>query len=366
MDDIRVLKFGGTSMGDEQTWRRVLSIAATYERSVIVVSATSHTTRQLLAAAESALEDVGKALEISLQIRQRHETLIDRFLEQFDPAKREDAGCRCREVIAVCTAILENHLKGISNTGTITAARKDAVASLGEQLSSRLFAICARVFGLKTCFIDARDIIKTDSDFGKANPDTAKIEARIPLVASRVTAGEIPVIGGYYGENEEGAITTLGFEGSDYTASLVGAALECDAIEIWTDVNGIYTCDPGVVEGASPIPEISFREATEMAYFGARVLHPSTLKPASEKGIPVYVRNIFEPEHPGTKIFSGAESNGPVRAITYLEQVVIVTVHAPSTLMGYHLLSNVFQVLELNHMLVDVVKTTESSVSIAL
>lgn len=366
MTNIHVLKFGGTSMGDEDTWRRVLDIAARYEQLVIVVSATSRTTRQLLAAADTALDNYEESLEISSQIRSRHETLISRFLRHFDDYESTDARERCLNWIEKQVSDLNHHLKEIHEKKRINNARKDAVASIGEQLSSGLFATCGAVYGLNTTFVDARDIIKTDSDFGHANPDLQQIDEQVKKLTKQIEQHSIPVIGGYYGENDGGELTTLGFEGSDYTASLIGAALNCKAIEIWTDVSGIFTCDPRVVEDAVSIPEISFREATEMAYFGARVLHPSTLKPAAQKDIPVYVRNIFEPDHPGTKIYSKAESNGPVRALTFLEDVVIITVNAPSTLMGYHFLSNVFQTLERHHITVDIVTTTEASVSIAL
>ncbi len=353
-------------MGDEGTWRRVLEIAKKYRQPVIVVSATSRTTRKLIAAAEAAADDYEKALEISSLIRTRHETLIAGFLEHFDDHESADAKQQCLNWIEKQINNLNSYLKEINESKKIDAARKDAIASIGEQLSSGLFAICGGIYGLDTSFIDARDIIKTDSDFGRANPDTEKIQHQISKITAVLDKNKIPVIGGYYGENEQGQLTTLGFEGSDYTASLIGAALDCEAIEIWTDVSGIFTCDPSVVEEAVSIPEISFREATEMAYFGAKVLHPSTLKPAAEKEIPVFVRNIFEPEHPGTKIFSEAESDGPVRALTFLEDVVIVTINAAGTLMGHHFLSNVFNTLKQYHITVDVVTTTEASVSIAM
>ncbi|MFH5830788.1 aspartate kinase [Halalkalibaculum sp. DA3122] len=366
MKTTRVLKFGGTSMGDEHTWRMVLEIVKQYEQPVVVVSATSRTTRQLLAAVEAAPDRYERSLEISSEIRSRHETLIRRFLQEFDHHDAADALEQCLAWIEKKIRDLNRHLREINKSKKTDAARKDAVASIGEQLSSGLFATCGKVFGLNTTFMDARDIIKTNSDFGHATPDLRRINQQARKIRQNIEQSIIPVIGGYYGENDQGELTTLGFEGSDYTASLIGAALNCEAIEIWTDVSGIFTCDPRVVEEARPIPEISFREATEMAYFGARVLHPSTLKPAAQKEIPVYVRNIFDPGHPGTKIYSNAESGRPVRALAFLEDVVIITVNAPSTLMGFRFLSNVFQILEHHHITVDVVTTTEASVSIAL
>lgn len=363
---MHVLKFGGTSMGDEHTWRKVMEIIGKYDRPVVVVSATARTTRRLLAAAEYAPDRYGKALEISSEIRARHEYLIAGFLKNFDNRISVEAKERCLGWIEKQITGLNHHLEHIHSNKKLTLSKRDAIASIGEQLSSFLFAECGRVYGMNTTFIDARKIIKTDSDFGKAAPLTDKIPGNVSRLKSTISKGSVPVIGGYYGENEKGELTTMGFEGSDYSASLIGAALDSDAIEIWTDVSGIFTCDPRVVEDAVSIPEISFREATEMAYFGAKVLHPSTLKPAAGKKIPVYVKNIFDPEHPGTKIYNTAESKHPVRALTFLEDVVIITVTSTNTLMGYHFLSNVFEILERHHITIDVVTTTEASVSIAL
>lgn len=363
---MRVLKFGGTSMGNEHTWHKVLDIISGYEQPVVIVSATAHTTRKLLAAAEAALDNYNKAREISSKIRTRHEQLVTRFLQNFEDAESTEIKERCLSWIEKQIDDLNARLEEIKHSKKLDTRKQDAIASIGEQLSSALLAECGKIYGITTTFIDAGDIIKTNSDFGRAAPDTEKILRSIEKLNSSIKKGFIPVVGGYYGKNDKGELTTLGFEGSDYTASLIGAALNAEAIEIWTDVSGVFTCDPRVVEDAVSIPEISFREATEMAYFGARVLHPSTLKPAAEKEIPVYVRNIFEPGHPGTKIFSDADSNGPVRALTFLENVIIITVTSESTLMGYHFLSRVFEILEQHHVTVDVVTTTEASVSIAL
>ncbi|MDZ7690565.1 MAG: aspartate kinase [Balneolaceae bacterium] len=366
MKNIRVLKFGGTSMADEHTWLKVIEVIKKYDHPLVVVSATSRTTRQLISAAEAALTDRDLALDISNQIKSRHQTLISNVLD-FTPKKEINSiENRCFETIDRHIKDLNLHIDDIYQNQQITPAKKDTVASIGEQLSAALFAECAQLFGLHTRFIDAREIIKTNSEFGNAKPNVDKVAAQAGILTDLIENDMIPIVGGYYGENEEGHLTTLGFEGSDYTASLIGAALDCEAIEIWTDVNGIFTSDPNIVEDAISLPEISFQEATEMAYFGARILHPSTLKPAAEKNKPVFVRNIFNVDHPGTKIHSEAPRNGPVRAVTFSKGIVIITVNAPSTLMGYHFLVDVFEKLEEHHIIVDVVTTTEASISIAV
>jgi len=366
---MRVLKFGGTSMGDEHTWKRVLDIIKKYDRPVVIVSATARTTRQLIAAAELAPADFGQASSMANEIKERHLLLVRNFMNRFEEGEESaitKLGEQCEKWIKNRTEALLQHLNEIAEKGELQPAMKDAVAAIGEQLSSRLFTYCGSAYGLQTSWIDARNIIKTDSNFGSANPDISLIQKKSNEISRQVEKGFIPVMGGYYGEDLNGAATTLGFEGSDFSASLVGSALDADGIEIWTDVSGIYTCDPRVVEEAYPIKKLSFREATEMAYFGAKVLHPSTMNPAEEKQIPILVKNIFEPGHPGTVIQGEADTDGHAKAMTFLRDVAILTVTSPHTRMGYDFLSGVFNVLKECRLSVNVVTTTEASISLAL
>lgn len=356
-------------MGDEHTWRKVLQIIKNYEQPVVVVSATARTTRKLVAAAELALTDFGQAASMAIEIKDRHLLLIRNYMGHFDESKPEtiqDLSEQCEEWIENRTELLLNYLGEITDSGELKPSMKDAIASIGEQLSSRLLVYCGSAYGLETTWIDARHIIKTDSDFGSANPDVNLIRQNTKQIASEVNSGRIPIMGGYYGETTDGTITTLGFEGSDYSASLIGSALDADGIEIWTDVSGIYTCDPRVVEEAYPIKKMSFREATEMAYFGAKILHPSTMNPAEEKQIPILVKNIFEPEHPGTVIQGEADTDGYAKAMTFLSNVSILSVTSPHTRMGYDFLAGIYKVLKDHHVTVNVVTTTEASISLAL
>jgi len=362
---MNILKFGGTSMGDDQTWQQVLNIIDGYAQPCVVVSATARTTRQLMAAAENSLDDFTEAQAISADIRDRHLKIIQNFLNNYpkaEPAVEKE----CKSWINKRIADLDTLLRQVNETQELTLKTKDAIASIGERLSSYLFAKCGRVAGLPTTWVDAADIIQTNADYGQASPQIAKIEENAHLLAEKLTDGRIPVIGGYYGQDEQGHTTTLGFEGSDYTASLIGAVLSADTIEIWTDVSGIYTCDPRVVEDARPIPQLSFQEATELAYFGAKVLHPSTTKPASQKQIPVRVKNIFNPQAYGTSITHELADNGPVKAMTFKENCTVITVSSSQTVMGYEFLASVFDILRWHHLAVDVVTTTEASVSIAI
>ena len=359
-------------MGDEHTWRRVLRIIENYEQPVVIVSATARTTRQLIAAAELAAVDFGQAGSMANEIRDRHQLLVNNFfshLEDKNKGTGTDAAKlanECEQWINDRIEVLLEYLNEIAERGELEPAMKDAVAGIGEQLSSRLFAYCGEAYGLQTSWIDAGNVIKTDSNFGSANPDFSSILKNTKQISHQIDEGFIAVMGGYYGQDSNGAATTLGFEGSDFSASLVGSALDADAIEIWTDVSGIYTCDPRVVEDAYPIKQLSFREATEMAYFGAKVLHPSTMNPAEEKHIPILVKNIFEPEHPGTVIQGEADTEAYAKALTFLDRVAILTVTSPHTRMGYDFLSGVFKALKDYHLSVNVVTTTEASISLAL
>lgn len=360
---MRILKFGGTSMNDVATWQQVINIIKRYESPFVVVSATARTTRKLVKAATTALDDVDKAQNIVVGIQKRHKKIISNFVgAQQDSPVLDD----CKSWIDRHIDELSSQLESINNQQELTDQQKDAVASVGERLSSYLFAQCAATVGLSTQWIDAADIIRTDSDFGQANPDEDYIASQSRSLKEIIKAGNIPVMGGYYGMDENKQITTLGFEGSDYSASLIGAALDAEAIEIWTDVSGIYTCDPRYVSDAKPIPQLSFQEATELAYFGAKVLHPSTTKPASKKQIPVWVKNIFEQDKPGTCISSELTNGGSVKAITYKENCTIVMVTSSQTVMGYEFLAGVFDTLRWHHLPVDVVTTTEASVSIGI
>ncbi|PAU93030.1 hypothetical protein CK503_14000 [Aliifodinibius salipaludis] len=361
---MHILKFGGTSMGDAQTWKQVINIIKRYESPYIVVSATARTTRTLIKAAHKAIDDLPKANKIADDIAARHNNIVENFLADFDNSSQTLEACH--NWIKMHTEELKEHLSTIHNKQELAEPLKDVIASIGERLSSYLFAECGYAAGLFTTWLDATKIIRTDSNFGKATPNFEFIANKINSLQQKISEDSIPVMGGYYGMDANENITTLGFEGSDYSASLIGAALNANAIEIWTDVSGVYTCDPDFIVDANPIPQLSFQEATELAYFGAKVLHPSTTKPASKQDIPIHVKNIFDPEAPGTRISSESANDQPVKAITYKEHCTIITVTSSQTVMGYEFLADVFDVLRWHQLPVDVVTTTEASVSIAI
>src|SRR5699024_3489046 len=205
----------------------------------------------------------------------RHHRLVSNFLEQTE-ARHPEIDEACRQWINKQCHSLETKLSHINQRQELSPKCKDAIAAIGERLSSYLFARCGQAYGLPTRWIDAGELMRTNSNFGKAKPDTASINKLAAEQLQALPQKAIAVMGSFYGQDHQGNTTTLGFEGSDYSAGLVGAALNAEAIEIWTDVSGIYTCDPRVVQDARAIPELSFQQATELADLGAKVLHAST------------------------------------------------------------------------------------------
>lgn len=365
--NINVLKFGGTSMKDHQTWKQVLEIIARYEYPVVVVSATARTTRQLIEAGK--LASIGKmeeAKHIAENIYDRHYDIVKNFLDQNPHKKQQLIIESCDMKLDEKISLLKKLLEYTEKKGSLTPEMSDAIASIGEQISSYLLAQCGLALDLLTQFIDAKKLIKTNAEYGNANPNRMLISQKCGSLETVLKSGFTPVIGGFYGEAPNGTTTTLGFEGSDYSASLIGAGLHAKTIEIWTDVSGVFTSDPRFIADAYPIPELSYYDATEMAYFGAKVLHPSTLKPAQERNIPVLVKNIFKPEDTGTHIVRDSELSRDVLAMSFKKEMALLTVSAYETVMGYSFLTRMFKTLEDHRLPVDAVNTTEASVTLAL
>lgn len=364
---MHVLKFGGTSMADEHTWEQVLSIIGRYEKPVVVVSATARTTRALRRAAAAAAEGRMKAArEETAHIRERHLSLVREFVEA-----REHPGAQT--ALSSCEAWIEDHIREldsllitIRSEAKLSRARLDTVSSFGERLSSRLIAECGRLRGLPTQHVDARRVIKTNADFGRARPEEEAIGREAELLKNMLDEGSIPVVGGYYGETLDGVITTLGLEGSDYTASLLGAAIDAESVEIWTDVTGIYTSDPRLIKGVRPIEHLDYREAAELAHYGAKVLHPSTIEPAAAQGIPVWVKNMFEPDRAGTRIAAEQEGRPLVKGLAFKEDVSIVRLHAGEQVTPAGFMAEVFGQLNERALPANVIAASGRSVSLAV
>ena len=358
-----VVKFGGTSVGDAAAIERAAAIVQTKlaAQPVVVVSALGGATSALLAVAEQAARGqlIG-ALAAVEALRDRHLTQAHALLG--DDAAGTDVACEVSASFDELASLAE----ALSVLGHATPRSLDAVAATGEQLSSLIVTAAFQARGLAAVLVDARDVMITDDQFTRAEPrpDPIADAARTHLLP-HLRAGRVPVMGGFVGATAGRITTTLGRGGSDYSASLVGAALQAEAIEIWTDVDGMLTADPRTVTGARLIEQIRFDEASELASFGAKVLHPSTIAPAVRRGIPVFVYNSRRPEGNGTRITFDA----PRRAVTAVAGkggTTILRVTSGRMLLAHGFLRTVFDVFARHRVSVDVVATSEVSVSVTL
>jgi aspartate kinase len=358
------MKFGGTSVEDPTAIRRTASIVAGRvalgKQPVVVVSAMAKVTDQLLRAAETAVQgDRAGALAISSRLRAQHRdtaaalvknsaVLVDMIDKKFDS--------------------LDEILRGLAAILELTPRISDLIVSHGELLSSRIVAAAFQEQGIDAAHADARQIIITDSQFQKAIPQDALIERRaqdklLPLLAQE----QVPVMGGFIAANEAGITTTLGRGGSDFTAALIGGALQAETIEIWTDVDGIMSADPRVCPDALRVKIISFEEAAELAYFGAKVLHPATILPAVKKNIPVLVLNSRNASCEGTRITSLApHCKSPFKSISVKKKLSIIDVVASRMLMTHGYMKAIFDIFDKHQCPVDMVCTSEVSVSLTV
>lgn len=358
-----VLKFGGTSVADAEAIERATAIVRGRlpRHPAVVVSAMAGVTNALIEIAEQASRgQLIVALQLIEGLRSRHLRTAEAVLGAC--AESDDV---CGDLSALWDEAA-NLAAALSVLGHLTPRSHDAILAYGELCSAPLIAAVFRQRGLLAVELDAREITITDDSFGRASPRPELIaRAARERVLSRVTAGEVPVLGGFIGATAQGVTTTLGRGGSDFSAALLGAALEADAIEIWTDVDGMLTADPRMVPTARLIEEIRFDEASELATFGAKVLHPSTIAPAVQRGIPVYIFNSRRPEGRGTRITASA----PMREVTAIagkRDVTVVRVRSPRMLLAHGVLRRIFEVFERHRVSIDVVATSEVSVSVTV
>jgi aspartate kinase len=330
---------------------------------LVVLSAIAGATNALLGLGRVALEgSTREAQEILAELVSRHRWIL--FDLDLGPESEREVG----EAIARYSEELNDFVRGVVLLRELTPRIQDSLVGYGERLSTLLFAARARRMGLDVASVDAREIIVTDAGFTNANPDQAALEIKarekiVPLLGSN----KIPVTQGFIGATEDGVPTTLGRGGSDYTASLIGAALSAEEIQIWTDVDGMLTADSRIVTHGMKVRELSFAEAAELAYFGAKVLHPSTIEPAVSLDIPVRILNSHRPEAAGTKITSSSEKTDvAVKSIAVKKGITIVHVQSLRMLMAHGFLQSMFEVFERNAISVDLVSTSEVSVSLTV
>ncbi|HET7840235.1 MAG TPA: aspartate kinase [Terriglobia bacterium] len=353
-----VMKFGGTSVGSAERIQGVAEIVAGYAaqaETVVVVSAMGGATDMLIrAATEASHGDREHWKGVRQTLAQRHREVADQLLSAAEQAV-------VLPRLAEQVTDFENLCSGFSLVREVTPRAMDTLSSLGEVMSATLVAAALRSRGCPAEAVDATELIVTDDEFGNATPltDETRARARERLAPLR-EAGKIPVITGFRGATREGLCTTLGRGGSDYTGTIIGTALDADEVWIWTDVDGVMTADPRLVPGARIVPEVSYREAIELSFFGAKVLHPKTIQPVMKKKIPVWIKNSFNPSCPGTKIGPSA-SNGKagVKAITSVSDADLVTMSGRESLSFPRLATRVFNGLHLED--VTTLMVTQSS-----
>jgi aspartate kinase len=358
-----VAKFGGTSVADAEAIGRLIEIIRSRAscRPVVVVSALARVTDSLLALAHQCGSGDGAALDAS----------VGALLERHEGIARELPGCSAAvDPIAADAAELRREVIAARDR-RLSPAELDAVAGRGELWSSWLVAAAMAGAGLDADWVDIRPILLTDERFGRATPHTQTVNKRarerlMPLAE----AGRIPVTQGFIGATANGVATTLGRGGSDFTAALLGAALDAERVEIWTDVDGLMTADPRIVPSARTLPAASYDEAAELATFGARILHPATALPLVRAGIPIVILNSRHPERSGTTIGPQAElermGDSPIRSISWKQGITVVNIRAPRMLGTYGFLRALFQVFERHETVVDVLASGEVSISITI
>jgi len=353
-----VMKFGGTSVGNAERMQGAAEIVAQQARQneiVVVVSAMGGVTDMLVrAGTEAGAGDREHWKSVRQELARRHREVADRLLSASEQAV-------VLPRLAKNMADFENLCSGFSLVREVTPRAMDTLSSLGEVMCATLMAAILRSRGVTAEAVDSTELITTDDEFGNAAPLFEHTDMRTEQrLAGLRSAGTIPVVTGFRGATRDGYCTTLGRGGSDYSATIVGAALEAEEVWIWTDVDGVMTADPRLVPAARIIPELSYREAIELSFFGAKVLHPKTIQPVMKKKIPVWIKNTFNPSGTGTKIVDACKDRKPgVKAITSISNADLVTMSGKESLSFPRLATRVFNGLHLED--VSTLMVTQSS-----
>ena len=358
-----VLKFGGSSVADAACMRQVAEIVekALPRCPLVVLSAMGKTTNALFAAAQAAEAGrLAEALATLGTLAESHRRAAQELVAAPLPAPVERS-------LAEPFAELEMLLRGVAMLRELSPRSMDAIAAFGERLSTTVFEAHLRARGIASAWLDARTVMRTDASFGAALPRPSELDLAVQVrLRPLLGAGRAVVTQGYIGATEDGLTTTLGRGGSDYSAALFGAALGAEEVQIWTDVEGVLTCDPRIVAGALPIPELSFAEAGELAAFGAKVLHPATIQPAVEARIPVTVRHTRLPEGRFTTITGEVRTGRPVTALASRGPIAVLTVTSSRMLDQSGFLARLFDVFARRGVSVDLIATAEVSVSLTV
>ena len=358
-----VMKFGGTSVESAAAIERVAGIVRAREarRPVVVVSAMGRTTNKLLAIASAAI--AGKRNEYIPQLHDLRDYHSREARLVVPLSERAELDRFLDEHFQELTELV----KGLAVLGELTPRSIDAISSYGERLSSYIVTLAFRHFGMAAEHLDSRDVIITDRRHTQAAPNFPETYARLTKTVPPLAAQSVVVMGGFIGSTEDGVTSTLGRGGSDFTAAIVGAGIEAEEIQIWTDVDGMLTADPTILAGGHRVKTISFAEAAELAYFGAKVLHPATVVPAIEKNITVMILNSRRPEVPGTHITAQTvHCENAVKSIACKRKITTVNIHSTRMLMAHGFLHRIFEIFNRYQTPVDMVATSEVSVSLTI
>ena len=358
-----VMKFGGTSVESAAAIERVASIVKERldRKPIVVVSAMGKTTNKLLALAQTAIHG-----ERDEYIRQLHDLrdFHSREARQVVPlAQRAELDLILDDQFQEMTELV----KGLAVLGELTPRSIDAISSYGERLSSYIVSLAFEHYGVPSIHVDSRSVIVTDNRHTQAAPILADTYNRLASTVAPLAQQRVVVMGGFIGATLEGVTTTLGRGGSDFTASIVGAGVNAEEIQIWTDVDGMLTADPTILPGGHRVKIISFAEAAELAYFGAKVLHPATVIPAIERNIPVLILNSRRPSVPGTRIVAEAvKGTNAVKSIACKRKITLVNIHSTRMFMAHGFLRRIFEIFDRYETPVDMIATSEVSVSLTI
>ena len=358
-----VMKFGGTSVESAAAIEQVASIvkARADRKPIVVVSAMGKTTNKLLAIANAAI--TGKREDFIHQLHDLRD-FHSREARQVVPlAKRSELDRTLDDHFQEMTELV----KGLAVLGELTPRSIDAISSYGERLSSYIVALAFEHFGLPAAHVDSRRVIVTDKRHTQAAPLFFETYKRLAATIPPIAQHKVVVMGGFIGSTEDGVTSTLGRGGSDFTAAIAGAGVNAEEIQIWTDVDGMLTADPTILPGGHRVKTISFAEAAELAYFGAKVLHPATVIPAIERNIPVLILNSRRPEVAGTRIVSKAVAcTNAVKSIACKRRITLVNIHSSRMFMAHGFLRRIFEVFDRYETPVDMIATSEVNVSLTI
>lgn len=350
---MKVLKFGGTSVGSAQKIAKLLDILNPEERQIIVLSAVAGTTNALVEIGRSFLNArKNEALEKSKALKKQYETLIQELFTT-------------EEGIQQGKQLIDHHFQLIENMANhpFTAKEEKIILAQGELMSTALFYFHLKEIGVEAVLLPALDFMKTDEN---QEPIVSYIEQNVGRLLSTHPDNKIFITQGYICRNHFGEIDNLRRGGSDYTASLIGTAIRADEIQIWTDIDGMHNNDPRIVPNTKPITHLSFNEAAELAYFGAKILHPQSVFPAQKNNIPVKLLDTGNPSAKGTTISGEMREKGIIRAIAAKDDITAIHVHSTRMLMAYGFLRRVFEVFERYKTPIDMITTSEVAVSLTI